>query len=189
MGSLKGLPYWQTNIPEDERPEECPEFLRNLSAKDVGIIGTPDDEYHVMTWPEVQKIITDNRLDLFRRVPSDLRRYLGYTWKLKQDHGSVMNFVLNERLHWEAPITPRGEPFEHEEDIKILWNDWPYGLDERIVHLVIWTKFDLKEDPVTLDLTDNARTEIDNYVGKTFGSISKDNVSRVALFRFARTCD
>ncbi|KAI0555461.1 hypothetical protein F4679DRAFT_170268 [Xylaria curta] len=171
MGSLsKGLPYWQVNVPEDERTEDCPEFLRTLSSKDTGIISTPDEEYHVNTWPEVQKLILDNRLELFQRVPSELRKYLEYNWKLKQEYGSVMNFILTQRLHWDLPITPKGKPFECEEDIKILWNDWPYGLDKRIVHLVVWTKFDLEEDPATGDLTEKARAEINHYVLKTFGS-------------------
>ncbi|KAI8624684.1 hypothetical protein F5Y19DRAFT_480428 [Xylariaceae sp. FL1651] len=171
MGSLStGLPYWQVNVPEDERTEECPEFLRTLNAKDVGIISTPDADYHVSTWPEVQKLVRDNRLDLFQRVPSELRKYLAYNWKLKQDYGSVMNFVLTQRLRWEVPIQPKGRPFECEEDIKILWNDWPYGIDEKIVHLVVWTKFDLEDDPATDDLTDKARAEIDAFVLKTFGS-------------------
>jgi hypothetical protein len=182
MGSIRGLPYWQMNVPENERTEECPEFLRHLSPKDVNIIGTPDVKYNIMTWPEVQKVISDNRLDLFQRVPSALRRYLGYTWKLKQDHGSVMNFVFKERLHWQAPVIPRGRPFEYDDDVKTLLNDWPYGIDERITHLVVWTKFDLEENPVTGDLTDKARAEIDNYVDTTFGSrLSRDNVSDLAF--------
>ncbi|KAI1461879.1 hypothetical protein F4805DRAFT_453116 [Annulohypoxylon moriforme] len=170
MGSVSELPFWHVNVPENERTEECPEYLSTLSAKDSGIIGTPDSFYRRSTWPEVQKIVAENRLDAFRRVPSDLRRYLQYCWTLKRDYGSVMNFVLGHRLHWEAPITPRGKPFEFDDDVKILWNDWPYGIDEKIVHLVVWTKFDLAEDPVTSDLTDEARAAIDGYVQKTFGS-------------------
>ncbi|KAI1376338.1 hypothetical protein F4677DRAFT_88933 [Hypoxylon crocopeplum] len=170
MGSIDKLPYWQVNVPESERTEDCPEFLSSLSVKDIGVISTPDSEYHVSTWSEVQKIVTENRLDAFRRIPSDLRRYLEYTWKLKRDYGSIMNFVLNQRLHWEEPVKPKGKPFEFDDDVKILWNDWPYGIDEKIVHLVVWTKFDLAEDPVTTDLTDEARADIDQYVQKTFGS-------------------
>jgi hypothetical protein len=52
--------------------------------------------------------------------------------------------------------------------MKILYNDWPYGLDPEIIHLVIWTKFELTEDPSTDDLTPEARREIDNYMQKTF---------------------
>ncbi|KAI0879001.1 hypothetical protein GGS24DRAFT_317380 [Hypoxylon argillaceum] len=171
MGSLStGLPYWQVNVAEDKRTEECPGFLRAANAKDQGILSTPDEEYHLHTWPEVQKLILDNRLDLFQRVPSELRRYLEFTWRLKRDYGSVMNFILSQRLQWDMPITPRGRPFEYEEDVKILWNDWPYGIDKKIVHIVVWTKFDLEDDPATDDLTEKARAEIDAFVLKTFGS-------------------
>ncbi|KAI6093244.1 hypothetical protein F4821DRAFT_222508 [Hypoxylon rubiginosum] len=175
MGSVDSLPYWQINVPENDRTEECPEFLASLSDKDIEQISSWDSEYHIATWPEVQNIVAENRLGDFRRIPSELRRYFEYNWKLKRDHGSVMDFVLFKRLGWEAPVTPRGRPFEFEDDVKILWNDWPYGIDERIVHLVVWTKFDLAEDPVTTDLTDEARAEIEQYVQKTFGSrVPKD---------------
>ncbi|KAI0008924.1 hypothetical protein F4779DRAFT_414613 [Xylariaceae sp. FL0662B] len=170
MGSLNGLPYWQVNIAENERTNDCPEFLRNLSMKDIGIISTPDSKYQAATWPEVRRIVAENRLDQFQRAPSELRKYLEYIWKLKQEYGSVINFILTQRLRWSAPVVPRGIPFEFDDDIKILWNDWPYGIDKRIVHLVVWTKFDLAEDPVTADLTDEARAEIDRYVQKTFGA-------------------
>lgn len=204
MGSVTdttppALPYWQVNIPPAERESICPEFLRNLSPKDEGIIGTPDSQYQIATWAQVQQVIADNRLDLFRRVPSQLRRYLEYTWKLKREHGSVMDFVLSERLRWapapaagdddaekgvvittNSTIRPQGkEPFECEDDVKILWNDWPYGIDPKIVHLVVWTKFELDEDPVTLDLTDRARTLVDEYVADKFGRcVPRDRVSR-----------
>lgn len=56
------------------------------------------------------------------------------------------------------------------EDIRILYNDWPYGVEDGIIHLVVWTKFDLEEDPATGDLTPRARKEIDNYVKRTFCS-------------------
>jgi hypothetical protein len=59
-----------------------------------------------------------------------------------------------------------------------LWNDWPYGLDDKIVHLVVWTKFELKDDPETDDLTDEARREIDEFVDETFcRKVGKENVS------------
>jgi hypothetical protein len=183
MGSLGDMPYWHVNIPEAERTEECPEFLRNLSPKDVGIISTPDDKYHVLTWPEVRAIVAENRLGDFQRLPTELRGYLAYTWKLKQDYGSVMNFVLNERLGWTVPTVPKGAPFECDDDTKILWNDWPYGLDKRILHLVVWTKFDLEEDPVTTDLTYAARQLIDGYVREKFGSqVPSENVSTASSF-------
>lgn len=63
-------------------------------------------------------------------------------------------------------------------DIKILYNDWPYGIDERIVHLVVWTKFDLPDDPSTKELASDMRAQIDDYVDKTFcQAVPKENVS------------
>lgn len=56
------------------------------------------------------------------------------------------------------------------EDIRILYNDWPYGVEDGIIHLVVWTKFDLEDDPATDDLTPQARKEIDDYVKRTFCS-------------------
>ena len=186
MGSLNGrLPYWQVNVPEAERTAACPEFLRNLSAKDIGIISTPDAEYRRSSWPEVQELVRNNRLDLFQRVPSQLRRYLGYTWQLRRDYGSIMDFILARRLLWDVPVVPAGAaPFEHEDDVRILRNDWPYGIDERIAHLVVWTKFELEEDPVTTDLTPAAREQIEAYVRRKFGSrLPRDQVGGATCLR------
>ena len=101
----------------------------------------------------------------------------------------MMNFVLKERLQWTdlkpSSTTPFSEPggstlakaynqrhlaYLLPGDIKILYNDWPYGVDEKIVHLVIWTKFDIEDDPATDDLTPRARKEVNNYVDKVFGN-------------------
>ncbi|KAK3310070.1 uncharacterized protein B0T15DRAFT_388843 [Chaetomium strumarium] len=177
MGSAaEDLPYWQVNVPEHLRTAECPEFLRDITEKDRRIISTPDSEFELDSWEVVRQKVAQNRLELFQRVPSDLRRYHAFTWKLKQDYGSVMNFILTQRLQWTLPITPRGRPFEFDDDIKVLRNDWPYGIDRRIVHLVVWTKFALEEDPETGDLTDKARAEIDAYVRIVFSRIPQDHV-------------
>ncbi|EXM11299.1 hypothetical protein FOIG_01044 [Fusarium odoratissimum NRRL 54006] len=168
MGSTETVPFWNMNIPKDQRTEECPDFLQGLHKKDQGILSTPDQEYHIFSWAEVHDIIQTNRLEKFKRVPSELRRYKAFTFYLKQKYGSIANFIHEHRLGWSTPLTPRGAPFEFEDDYKILWNDAPYGIDPRIAHLVVWTKFDLVEDPATGDLTDKARKEIDDFVTKTF---------------------
>jgi hypothetical protein len=184
MGSTETLPFWNMNIPEDQRTEECPDFLQGLHKKDQGILSTPDQEYHIFSWAEVREIIQTNRLEKFKRVPSELRRYKAFAFHLKQKYGSVANFIHEHRLGWSTPVTPRGAPFEFEDDYKILWNDAPYGIDPRIAHLVVWTKFDLVEDPATGDLTDKARKEIDDFVTKTFRAhIPDENVSLSCHYR------
>jgi hypothetical protein len=106
------LPYWLVNVPADQRPAECPDFLVNANEKDRGILSTPDSDYRRLSWPEVQDIIRTNRIDRFQRLPSDLRRYLAYNAKLKKQYGSVMNFVMSERLKWHDMV-PNGEPFQN----------------------------------------------------------------------------
>ncbi|KAL8870097.1 MAG: hypothetical protein Q9174_003776 [Haloplaca sp. 1 TL-2023] len=173
------IPYWRANVPKDRWPSECPEFLLDLSERDQMLVGKLDEDYHRLTWPEVREVIEDNQLDRFVRVPSDLRRYLEYNARLKKEHGSVMDFVVKERLKW-TDLNPTGTaPFKDPEtsDIKILYNDWPYGIDERIVHLVVWTKFELPDDPNTKDLAAEMRQEIDDYVDRTFcQAVPKENV-------------
>ncbi|KAI9053408.1 hypothetical protein LZ554_002366 [Drepanopeziza brunnea f. sp. 'monogermtubi'] len=183
MGSaeLLPLPYWQVNVPPSERTDECPAFLRDLKPKDILILSTPDTHYQRLTWPQVQSITASNALAAFQRVPSDLRRYLAYSHSLRQTRGSVMDFVVRERLGWALPVAAEGgggvAPFEREGDVKILWNDWPYGVDGRIVHLVVWTKFELEDDPETDDLTDEARCALEAFVQRTFVDVlGKENV-------------
>lgn len=90
----------------------------------------------------------------------------------------MMEFVLSQRLYWKVPIEAEAKAFQSERDIKILWNDWPYGIDQKIVHLVVWTKFELLDDPETDDLTVEARREIDEFVDETFGKrVGRENVS------------
>ncbi|KAF3764948.1 hypothetical protein M406DRAFT_331264 [Cryphonectria parasitica EP155] len=165
MGSnpdVEALPFWQVNIAPKDREDECPEPLRDLSAKDVRLIGTRDEDYHVQTWDEVVNIVGTGRLGDFRRWPTELRRYREFVWRLSRAKGGVMGHMLNERLHWTLPLVPQGSrPFVCEEDFKILWNDWPYGIDRRIVHLVVWTKFELRDDAET-------RCEIGRFIDRTF---------------------
>jgi hypothetical protein len=173
MGSLSvtiSLPFWHINVPEKERTPHCPPFLVGLNPKDLRTVSTPDSEYRTQSWEEVCYLIRTNNLERFQRIPSNLRRYKAFTYRLGKLHGSIANFVLSQRLQWELPVVPRGAPFQYEEDYKILHNDWPYGLDPRIVHLVVWTKFELKAVSATGDLTDKARREIDDFVTKTFRS-------------------
>ena len=164
------LPYWQVNVPPQDRTVECPPHLRNLPARDIEILSTPDSSFTLMTWTDLLTEVAANRIDSLQRVPSDLRRYIAFNAQLRASHGSVTNFLLSERLGWTVPLEPKGGLFEYEEDVKILLNDWPYGIDPRIVHLLVWTKFPFEEDPGTGDLTDATREAIDCYVTKVFRS-------------------
>lgn len=175
------LSYWNFNLPPSQHTIECPDFLLNLSEKDKGIIGSWDSDYEIVDWSRAQELVKQNRIGQFQRSPSELRRYREFIFNIVRDYGSVIKFILQERLHWDS-IIPAGAPFEESSDIKILYNDWPYGVDPRIVHLVVWTKFDLEDDPTTDDLTPEARKSIEEYVDRTFRARVK-NPSQVVWFK------
>jgi hypothetical protein len=145
------------------------------------MLSTLDSDYKYLSWKEVTDLINRNRIDLFIRRPSDLRTYREYCDKLVKEYGSVMAFVMQERLKWND-LTPKGEPFSDASDIKILYNDWPYGIDAKIKHLVVWTKFELQAAPVSSsnpngDLTPDARRQINDFVDRTFvDRCGRDNV-------------
>lgn len=52
------LPFWLVNVPRDQWPTECPEFLKVCGEKDQRIIGTPDEEYTLLTWEEVRELVS-----------------------------------------------------------------------------------------------------------------------------------
>lgn len=101
-------------------------------------------------------------------MPSDLRRYIKYCYDLKTRYGSVLYFIQHERLNWPT-INPSGDvPFSNDADYRILYNDWPYSLDQNITHVVVWTKFALDEDPSTGLVTEETRNILEDFVVKTF---------------------
>ncbi|TKA39939.1 hypothetical protein B0A54_10290 [Friedmanniomyces endolithicus] len=184
-------PFWNVNVPPSEHTETCPGFLTyaiDTNPRDRAILSTPDSDYIRQSWPQVQPLVRENRPDLFQRVPSDLRLYKEYCAKLVEEYGSVMRFVVEERLGWGGGKVDGevkgglGDAVVFDEaNYKILQNDWPYGIDSRIVHLVVWTKFTLLTDPATEDLTPEAHAEIERFVDETF--VAKCGREKVVWFR------
>lgn len=52
------LPYWLVNVPRNQWPVECPDFLRDLPEKNVQILSTPDEHYRRQDWKLVKEIIS-----------------------------------------------------------------------------------------------------------------------------------
>ncbi|RMZ76226.1 hypothetical protein DV738_g5055, partial [Chaetothyriales sp. CBS 135597] len=171
--------YWNVNVPEDQRTETCPDFLLGVSERNQAVLATRDEDYRPRDWAAVQHLISVGRIDELCRQPSELRRYMRYTYDLKRKYGSVLSFVQHERLHWQS-LTPSGDPpFTNTNDYRIVYNDWPYGVEEGITHLVVWTKFLLEDDEATGRLTARAEQEIEDFVVDTFcgpGGVPRENV-------------
>ncbi|KIW19266.1 hypothetical protein PV08_03560 [Exophiala spinifera] len=160
--------YWNANQPGTTWTKECPEFLLGISEKNKVILSKRDQDFDRITWDRCKELVSHNTIDRFQRNASQLRAYLDYIYYLKKEHGSVLEYVKEFRLKWED-ITPSGKPpFEDASDWKILYNDWPYYVEEDITHLVVWTKFTIDEDEQTGLVTPEGTRQIEEFIQRTF---------------------
>jgi len=180
------LAYWNYNVPPSDHAIDCPPYLKNIDQKDLQTLSTPDSAYTLLTWSQIQHIVSTNDLSVFSRTPSQLRRYLEYTHRCCQQYGSVSNFISKNCLGWSLPLEPEGKGlyFESQNDWKITWNDWPYAVEKGIVHLLVWTKFAFIEEEGTEMLSKEAREAIEGFVERVFErKVRKGNVSLQHRFR------
>ncbi|KAI4143167.1 MAG: hypothetical protein L6R39_004681 [Caloplaca ligustica] len=173
--------------------EEAPAF--HLTEKDRQNLLRSDSDFQPHTWDNLKRIIAANDLESLRRWPSDLKRYLKWTKETKERYGTITNYICKERLHWEPllPVHPDDgpefevqspEPFADERDYKILVNDWPYGLDPEITHIVVWLKNRLPTVPPEGDLTKEARRLIERFLQRTFiDRVGDEGDNKVMWFR------
>lgn len=100
---------------------------------------------------------------------------------------------MRERLGWE-PDSPAGAsptfahhsdiPFADHRDYAVLPNDWPYGIEHRILHLLVWTKTRIAVDDVNGDVTDESRKLIEDFVTRFFASeLGQEGRARVLWFK------
>lgn len=115
-----------------------------------------------------------NELSRLSRRPSDLLVYLQCKQRYQREYGGVLPFIIQERLKWEADpesgeIVPKNRRyFGDGSDIKILYNDFPYGVEPQIVHVVVWFKAKIPTIPPDGDISPETRQEIEEYVVRTF---------------------
>lgn len=55
---VEQLPFWLVNVPRDQWPSECPDYLADAGEKDRRILATRDEDYRRQTWPEIKHIIS-----------------------------------------------------------------------------------------------------------------------------------
>lgn len=162
--------YWNTNIPKSRWTKECPEFLQGQSEKNIGLLGTKDEYFSTFSWEEAQELVRTNKIHHFHRGSSSLRAYLEYIHQLKLKHGSVLAFIQQERLHWENVIPSGDKHFTNAADFKVVYNDWPYMIDRDITHLIVWTKWQMEDKADGEEVTDETRSEIEEFITNTFCS-------------------
>ena len=172
----------------------------NLTDLDRKILSQTDEEYEPHSWEELKRIIgtfgqsrglptkqvltsctAANDLHLFKRSPSELRKYLQWTTAIKAKYGSMVNYISQRRLQWGPTIDEKGSPvvnenlvprnmapFADDADYKILRNDWPYGCDPGIHHLVVWMKTKVPVKSEDGNLTPESAALIEEFVRRKF---------------------
>ncbi|KYK61777.1 hypothetical protein DCS_02921 [Drechmeria coniospora] len=159
----------------DSKPDAPPapeELQFPLTIVDRLVLSQTDEEFKKHDWQELRQIIGRNDLSALKRKPSDLQRYMKWTAEKTTQHGSITNFILANRLPktWGSPpfVPASLTPLEDGTDYKALLNDWPYGLQEDITHIVVWSRTPIPTDAQTGDLTDESRAQVAEFVKRYF---------------------
>lgn len=53
----ESLPFWLVNVPRDQWPSSCPEFLKEQSDKNIAILATADEKYEWIRWERVKELV------------------------------------------------------------------------------------------------------------------------------------
>ncbi|PHH82359.1 hypothetical protein CDD82_6261 [Ophiocordyceps australis] len=157
-------------VSQGQAAPEQPPF--SLTSVDKWVLSQTDDEYQKHDWAELKTIISANDLSVLKRKPSDLRRYMKWTADTKAEYGTMTAYIVANLLpkSWgQPPFTPESDiPFANASDYKILLNDWPYGMEPDIKHLVVWTRTLIPTDPATGDMTLQSRAVVADFVKRKF---------------------
>ncbi|KAK2061989.1 hypothetical protein LY76DRAFT_506724 [Colletotrichum caudatum] len=140
-----------------------------LWDEDIKALRGQSEELEPQSWENIEGAIAAGETGRLRRSPRDLRNYILWHVELRKTHGSVVEFVRREKLHWPEPAVARNaEPFADADDWKAIWNDWPYRLSEGIMHLVVWSKSKIEVDPETGLPTEDSTRLIESFLDRTF---------------------
>ncbi|KAF1941791.1 hypothetical protein EJ02DRAFT_403694 [Clathrospora elynae] len=167
---------WQSN-PDPTAlpfPRDNPPFP--LTAIDWAQLSLADADFTPHSWSNLHTLISSNRLEELKRWPSSLKAYLAWTAHVKQKFGSVMAYLLTQRLFWEPIEDETGAlrfhvrnvvPFADTSDFRILKNDWGYAFEPGVRHVVVWLKQRLPVDERGA-LSRDGRRMVEEFVGKEF---------------------
>lgn len=155
-------------------PRSNPPFA--LTAIDWHQLSITDAQFTPHSWSNLHHLISTNQLDELKRWPSALKAYLAWTAHVKEKYGSVMAYLLQQRLFWEPIEDGSGAlkfqvndstPFGDAGDYKILRNDWTYAFEPGVRHIVVWLKQRLPVDSEGA-LNNEGRRMVQEFVGREF---------------------
>ena len=101
----------------------------------------------------VIQVVTADDLDKLLRHPDCEKEYIDWAKDIKAHYGGLENYIVKERLGWDKGDLPLVEsnasPTQFFNDIimndlsniKVVFNDWPYGIPLDCKHYVVWCKY------------------------------------------------
>ncbi|KAE9408939.1 hypothetical protein BT96DRAFT_962557 [Gymnopus androsaceus JB14] len=119
------------------------------------------------TWEQLKTFVNSGDLGLLKRDRKLQQRYNIWAAGIRQEYGSMVNYLQNRRLQWGKPDTlslltsslnveMNGSAVEDDsvDDvpppyftaetpsryISVIQNDWPYSVPPEIEHVLVWTK-------------------------------------------------
>jgi hypothetical protein len=192
----------QLSVPSQETSNDCPNDAHNGPHKDAPfpltdidreLLAMSDSDFKPITWSQLRHFISTHQLEELKRLPSQLRLYISWCSDIKAQYGSVTNFILQQRVKWEPLPTStttvstsginsaapkfayaNATPFADRSDYRVLLNDWPYGFEPGITHIVVWLKTPVPADPETGVITEEGARLIGGFVERYFVQPMRD---------------
>lgn len=158
-----------TNLPGMSSSSSSQTMVEiDCSDRDLEILSRDEVQYKPITWAEIHDIVATNSLIRLSRKPSDLRYYLQKKREFSANYGGTMVYILKEKLHWTLPIVASDAVYlKHASDVKVLLNDFPYGVEPNVMHFVVWLKVKIPEEADGV-LSGAVKQRIAAYVKRTF---------------------
>ncbi len=120
------------------------------AAVPLGARGTCVD--HAMNWDEVAVLVATNRFEKLGRLAADLEHYKQKIREYKEEFATVGDYVLHTKFGCGCKIDAEGKKYVHPDDIvqdeRFVWaeNDFPYALDKKIQHHLLWSTKPLSKE-------------------------------------------
>lgn len=147
------------------------------------------------TWSQIQQIVKSNKLELFARSEEQFSKYYQFKNDLSLQGIALNDYVLNEELEWkqsdirsqtgatslEYSISqPQDLILYNDDDVKIIYNKFPYYFENSVLHLCVWSKLTIPNDvnsPVG-DISPLTKHIIERYLQNTFidKGVSPDDI-------------
>lgn len=172
----RGLPHTPTCGQSFSQPSARAPLPDVYKAWGIDVIdsplmpGTLKVKQQPFSWTQVQEIVATNDLDLFARLAPGTDEYLAFKAQLKRQGTTIQDYLVRHELEWADVQIPDHKLFTVKDDIKVMYNKFPYYFEDNVTHLCVWTKVPIPNDPnsATGDISAYTRAVIDTFVRKLF---------------------